>query len=252
MFAVAGRSKAASLLVQAKLGLHLVERGDRVRVFLVIVNSLLDESIEFFESVRAFWVCEVVLERGQDSGTEPFLVVLGVLANDRWLRAGCDGLGGCEFVLLGAPEGRDVLLLGELVLNEGVEELVVEGLVPGLAGEHCAEVRAALAHDRLEADHCGALGGHRHALGRGREPDDVRAVVGEHRLVPGDAQLQLRVGEPDPHQNVHHPCPIVVVRDGREVLVECLDCHGLTLTTPMHICGMRGNGRLDIRHCTAT
>jgi hypothetical protein len=29
------------------------------------------------------------------------------------------------------------------VLNEGVEELAVEGLDPGLAGEHCAEVRAA-------------------------------------------------------------------------------------------------------------
>ena len=29
------------------------------------------------------------------------------------------------------------------MLNEGVEELAVEGLDPGLAGEHCAEVRAA-------------------------------------------------------------------------------------------------------------
>ena len=163
-------------------------------------------------------MCEVVLERGQDSGMEPFLVVLGVLANDRWPRAGCDGLGGCEFVFLGAPEGRDVVLLAELVLNEGVEEFVVEGLAPGLTGEHCAEVRAALAHDWLEADHGGALGGHRHVLGRGREPDDVRAVVGEHRLVPGDAQLQLGVGESHPHQHVHHPCPIIVVGDGREVL----------------------------------
>jgi len=193
--AVAGRSKPASVLVQAEVGLHLVERGDLVRVFLVIVNSLLDESIEFFESVRAFWICEVVLECGQDSGTEPFLVVLGVLANDRWLRAGCDALGRCEFVLLGAPEGRDVLLFRELVLNECVEELVVEGLGPGLAREHCSEVRASLAHDLLETDHGGALGGHCHVLGRGREPDDVGPVVGEHRLVPGDAQLQLRVGE---------------------------------------------------------
>ena len=104
MFTVAGRSKPASVLVQPELGLHLVERGDLVRMFLVIVNSLLDESIQFFESVRAFWMCQVVLERGQDSGTEPFLVVLGVLANDRWPRAGCDGLGRCEFVLLGTPE----------------------------------------------------------------------------------------------------------------------------------------------------
>ena len=43
--------------------------------------------------------------------------------------------------------------------DEGVEELVAEGLGPGLAGEHCAEVRAALAHDLLEADHGGAFGG---------------------------------------------------------------------------------------------
>lgn len=68
---------------------------------------------------------------------------------------------------LGAPEGRVVLLLGELVLDEGIEELVVEGLVPRLAGEHCTEVRAALAHDLLEADHGGALGRRRHVLGGG-------------------------------------------------------------------------------------
>lgn len=53
----------------------------------------------------------------------------------------------CCFVVessrLGTPERCDVLLFRELVLNEGVEEFVVEGLVPGLAGEHCAEVRAA-------------------------------------------------------------------------------------------------------------
>ena len=189
MFAVVGRSEAVPVLAQAELGLHLVERGDLVRMFLVIVNSLLDESIEFFESVSAFWMCEVVLERGQDSGTEPFLVVLGVLANDRWLCAGCDGLGSCEFVLLGAPEGRDVLLLCELVLDEGVKEFVVEGIVPGLASEHFSEVRASLTHHRLETDYGGALGGYRHVLGRGREPDDVRPVVGEHRLVPRDAQL---------------------------------------------------------------
>ena len=115
------------------------------------------------------------------------------------------------------------------MLNEGVEELAVEGLDPGLAGEHCAEVRAVLAHDLLETDHGGALGGHRHVLGRGREPDDVRAVVGEHRLVPRDAQLQLRVGEPDPHQHVHHPRPIVIVRHGRQELVERCDRHGFSL-----------------------
>ena len=104
------------------------------------------------------------------------------------------------------------MLLGELLLNEGVEEFVVEGLVPGLAGEHLAEVRASLAHDRLEADHGGAFGGHRNVLGRCREPDDVCPVVGEHWLVPRDAQLQLRVREPDPHQYVHHPRAVVVTR----------------------------------------
>ncbi len=30
-------------------------------------------------------------------------------------------------------------------------------------------------------------------LGGGREPDDVRPVVGEHRLVPCDALLELRI-----------------------------------------------------------
>lgn len=79
------------------------------------------------------------------------------------------------------------MLLGELVLNDGVEKFVVEGLAPGLAGEHCVEVRAALTHDRLEVDHGGALRGHRHVLGRGGEPADVRAVMGEYRLVPRDA-----------------------------------------------------------------
>lgn len=44
------------------------------------------------------------------------------------------------------------MLLCELVLNEGVKEFVVEEFVPGLRGEHLSEVRAALAHDRLEVD----------------------------------------------------------------------------------------------------
>ena len=155
-------------------------------------------------------------------------------------------------MLLGAPERRDVLLFLELVLNEGVEEVEVERLVPGLAGEHLAKVGASLTHDRLEADHSGALGGHRHVLGGCREPDDVCPVVGEHRLVPCDAQLELRVVLRYPVQHLHHPRPIVVVRDGRAELVERLDCHGITLTMPMHICGTRGDGSLDIRRCTAT
>ena len=69
------------------------------------------------------------------------------------------------------------MLVCELVPDEGVEELVAEGLGPGLAGEHCSEVRASLTHDGIEADHSGALGGHCHVLGDGREPDDVRVVV---------------------------------------------------------------------------
>ena len=115
-------------------------------------------------------------------------------------------------MFLGAPEGHDVAFVCELVLNEGVEKFVVEGLVPGLAREHCAEVCAALAHDRLEADHGGALGGHRHVLGSGREPDDVRPVVGEHRLIPRDAQLQFRVVLGYPVQHLHHPRATIVGR----------------------------------------
>jgi len=72
------------------------------------------------------------------------------------------------------------------VLDEGVEEFVVEGLVPGLAGEYCVEVCAALTYQRFEVDHRGALGGHSHVLGGCRELDDVRPVVGEHRLATGD------------------------------------------------------------------
>ena len=53
----------------------------------------------------------------------------------------------CRFVVacscLRAPERADVVLVCGLVPNEGVEERVVEGLVLRLAGEHCAEVRAA-------------------------------------------------------------------------------------------------------------
>ena len=76
-------------------------------------------------------------------------------------------------------------------MNGGVKELVVGGLGPRLAGKHLAKVCAALTRDRVEADHGGALGGHRHVLRRCRELDNVRPVVGEHWLVPRDAQLQL-------------------------------------------------------------
>ena len=171
---------------------------------------------------------------------------VGALADGGRLRTGCDGLGGREFVLLGTPERREVAFVCELVLNERVKEFVVEGLVPGLTGELLAEVRAALAHGGLKANHGGALGGHSHVLGRGREPDNVRPVMGEHRLVPRDAQLQFRVALSYPVQHFHHPRAIIVVRDGREKLVERLDCHGFTLTAPMHICGTRGDGSLAL------
>ena len=77
------------------------------------------------------------------------------------------------------------------MLDEGAEEFVVERLVPGLSREHLAEVGASLTHNRLEVDHGRALGGHRHVLGRGGKPDDVRPVVGKHWLVPRDAWHQL-------------------------------------------------------------
>ena len=166
MCAAAGRSKAASVLVQAELGPHLVERVHIVRVRLVVANGLLELLVELLERMPGRGVVGVTLELFQE-GIGELPIVCRALADGGWLRTGCDGLGGCELVLLGAPERRDVLLFCELVLDERVEEFVVEGLVPGLAGEHCAEVCAALAHDRLKADHGGALGGHRHVLGRG-------------------------------------------------------------------------------------
>lgn len=67
-------------------------------------------------------------------------------------------------------ERRKVLFVVQLVLNECVGELVVEGLGLGLAGEHCAEVRPALTHDRLEADHGGALECHPMCLEEAENP----------------------------------------------------------------------------------
>ena len=164
MFAVAGRSKPASVLVQAELGLHLVERVDVVGVLLVVPNGLLELLVELLERMPRRGVVGVFPELFEE-GLGELTIVCRTLADRGWLRAGCDGLSGCEFVLLGAPERGDVLLFRELVLDEGVEEFVVEGLVPGLAGEHVSEVRASLAHDLLEANHGGALGGHRYVLG---------------------------------------------------------------------------------------
>ena len=219
MFAVAGRSTPAQVLVQAELGLHLVERVHIVRVRLVVPQVLLELLVELLERMLGRGVVGVTLELFQE-GIGELTIVCRALADGGWLLVGCDGLGGLLLMLLGALERRDVAFVCELVLDESIEEFVVEGFVPGLAGEHLSEVRAALAYDRLEADYGGSLGGHRHVLGRGREPDDVCPVVGEHRLVPRDAQLQFREVVRDPIQYLHHLRAIVVVRDGREVLVE--------------------------------
>ena len=130
-------------------------------------------------------------------------------------------------------------------MDEGVEEFVVEGFALRLAGEHLAEVRSALAHDRFEADHGGTLGCHCHVLGGSRETDDVRPVVGEHRLVPSDAQLRLRVGEPHPHHYVYHPLAVVGTGDGREELVERCDRHVFSL-------GDKRAGQLHLVLCFST
>ena len=66
MFAVAGRSKAASVLVQAELGFHLVERGDLVRVFLVVPQGLLDLLVELLERMPGRGVIGVTLELFQE------------------------------------------------------------------------------------------------------------------------------------------------------------------------------------------
>lgn len=50
---------------------------------------------------------------------------------------------------------------------------------------------------------------------RSREPKDIRAMVGEHRLAARDAQHQLGLGEPHPHQHVYQSRAAVVVRDGQ-------------------------------------
>ena len=235
------------MLVQAELGPHLVERVHIVRVRLVVPQGLL----ELLERMPGRGVVGVTLELFQE-GIGELPIVCRALADGGRLRTGCDGPGGLLLMLLGAPERRDVAYVCDLILDERVKEFVVEGFVPGLAGEHCVEVRTALAHDRLKADHGGELGRHRHVLGRGRERNDVGPVVGERRLVPRDAQLQFWVALSYPVQHFHHPRAIVVVRDGLEVLVERCDSHGFTLTTPIHICGTRGDGSPDIRRCTAT
>ena len=106
-------------------------------------------------------------------------------------------------MFVGAPEGGDLTLVSELAVDEGCGELVVEELGPRLARKHLADVCAALTHGLFEADCGGVFGRHRHVFGGSRKPDDVGTVMGEHRLVPRDVHLKLRVGHSHPHQ--HRP-----------------------------------------------
>ena len=98
---------------------------------------------------------------------------------------------------------------------------------------------------RIKADRGGMLGGHRHVLGRGREPDDVRPMVDGHRLVPRDAQLELRVALSYPVQHLHHSLAIVVVGDGREEHVERCDRNSSSL-------GDKHAGQPRIELCLST
>ena len=66
-------------------------------------------------------------------------------------------------------------------------------------------------------------------LGAGREYKDEPPVVGAHRLVPRDAQSQLRVVVRYPVQHLLHLRAVVVVGDGLEEVVERLNRYGFTL-----------------------
>ena len=68
-----------------------------------------------------------------------------------------------------------------------------------------------------------------------------------HQLPTPNAPHRRRPRRLHPHSTLKS-----LIRDGLEVLVERLDCHGLTQTTPTHICGTPGDGSLDILRCTTT
>lgn len=92
-----------SVLVQAKLGLHLVERIDVVRLLLVVPHGLLDLLVEPLERMPGRRVVGVAPELFEERIGE-LIIVCRALADRGRLRAGCDGVGGREFVLLGTPE----------------------------------------------------------------------------------------------------------------------------------------------------
>ena len=63
---VAGRSKPASVLVQAEVGLHLVERVHIVGVLLVVPHGLLELLVELLERMPGRGVVGVALELFQE------------------------------------------------------------------------------------------------------------------------------------------------------------------------------------------
>ena len=96
-------------------------------MFLVIPHGLfellVELLVELLERMTGRRVVGVLNKLFQE-GIGELTIVCRALADGGRLCAGCDGLGGREFVFLGAPEGCDVLLFLELVLDEGVEEFV--------------------------------------------------------------------------------------------------------------------------------
>ena len=88
-FAVAGWSEAVPLLVQAELGLHLVERGDLVRVFLVVPHGLLKLLVELLERVPERGVVGVAPKVFEERIGE-LTVVCRALADGGRQLAGCE------------------------------------------------------------------------------------------------------------------------------------------------------------------
>ena len=66
-------------------------------------------------------------------------------------------------------------------------------------------------------------------LGARREYDDVRPVVGEHRLVPRDAQSQFRVVVRYPVHHLHYPRAVVDTGNGLQEFSECLLSYATTI-----------------------
>ena len=52
------------------------------------------------------------------------------------------------------------------------------------------------------------------------EADDKGAVIGKHRLIPGDFRLQLRKAPADPIQDLLGACAMVRVLDSRQIVLK--------------------------------